>query len=128
MNYSEIEMIPREFVNNTFTFGKGTINKLSKLKKVQDDFDDESDNFDDDQRLEESPSMTLKNSIEGDNSMMAMKDKFAKTNIDHSTTQDFIAEKSKDQRFDPKSMINSNLKSEEQEDDEIKDLPRGDQF
>lgn len=86
MNYSEIEMIPREFVNNTFTFGKGTINKLSKLKKVQDDFDDESDNFDDDQRLEESPSMTLKNSIEGDNSMMAMKDKFAKTNIDHSTT------------------------------------------
>jgi len=25
-------------------------------------------------------------------------------------------------------MLNSNLKSEEQEDDEIKDLPRGDKF
>jgi len=74
MNESEIEMVPREFVNNVFTFGKGTINKLSKLKKVAEDFDDESDNLEDDQRMEESPSVTLKNSIEGENSMMAIRD------------------------------------------------------
>jgi len=48
MNAIDIDMIPREFVCNTFTFGKGTINKLSKLKKGLDDFDDESDNLDDD--------------------------------------------------------------------------------
>ena len=87
MNESDVGMIPREFVNNTFTFGKGTISKLSKLKKVAEDFDDESDGFEDEQRIEESPSVTLKNSIEGDNSMMAIKDKQGgHMNLDNSTT------------------------------------------
>ena len=31
MNECNIISIPREFINNTFTFGKGTINKLSKI-------------------------------------------------------------------------------------------------
>lgn len=77
MNKSHIISVPREFVNNTFTFGKGTINKLSKFNNVNINHVDEeaSDNNKDNDGVENaghsrSPSNTVRNSFEGDNMMM----------------------------------------------------------
>lgn len=113
MNESHIEKIPREFIDNSFTFGKGTINKLSKLNRSLKDFEEEeSDNPEDDPRIEQSPSVTLKNSFDGENPT-GLREKVGKTTYDNITEmQDYDVNKSLGQNMHPKSMLQSNRKSD----------------
>ena len=77
--------------------------------------------MEDDQRIEESPSITLKNSLEGENSFMAAKDR--QVTLDNTATHEFNPDKSVG-KLEPKRMLKK--KKTDSDDDDIQDLPNGD--
>lgn len=107
MNECNIVSIPREFINNTFTFGKGTINKLSKFSHAALDFDEgvsvQIQGHMEDRINLDSPTNTVKNSFCGDENPAVSRGQLNQTEM-----QDFeLNDRSPNMLRQPKSLLQS---------------------